>query len=230
MWDWTVLSRRATRSAATAGGCGGTGIAESPRMSKPTLAADRPPLQRPSLLMLSLLVGVAAAGCESSPSNARPSPGTGGSEQGAGSTGGTGSGSGGAEGGSGGAGGSAQVPMNICQTTVDEFCGAATPGRACPRSWPGDDLLTTCPGLTYGRVFTVDCGAYLVLIDSGVDTVVRYYYEPTTRQLTAIIFDYGSGTATTAIGPSCLAGPIGADANSFPESCPALSDLLTCPR
>lgn len=178
-------------------------------------------------LMVGFLVAVAAPACETTGSNTWQNGGTagglgdntGGSGQGAASTGGT-------AGATGGGAGGAQLSVNSCQTTVDEYCM----GGPCPRSWPGaDDLLSICPGLSYGRVFAVDCGSFLALVDAGTDTTVTYYYDPVTRQLTAIIFDYASGTAVTAIGPSCIAGPAGAKANSFPEFCPALSELVTCP-
>lgn len=207
----------------------GVDIAKDLRMSKSTLVAGRPFCQSPRLQMLGLLVAVAAVGCETSPSEKGSNAGAGGLTDNTGEGGGravsTG-GTGGVAGGTGGVAGGAQTSMNICQMTVDQFCRMGTAGKTCPRSWPGaDDLLTTCPGLTYGRVFTEDCGAFLALVDAGVDTTVRYYYDTVTRELTAITFHYSS-----PIGPTCIAGPIGANANSFPASCPALSELVTCPR
>lgn len=140
------------------------------------------------------------------------------------------SGSGGAAGGTSEPAGGVEQPGGTCQMSVEQLCEIGNAGKPCPRTWPGaDGLLTVCPNLSYGRVVAVDCGPYLAIVDSSVDTYNTYYYDAITRSLAAIVFNY-AGTLKTARGPNCVAGPAGAKAASFPESCEALSDLVTCPR
>jgi hypothetical protein len=102
-----------------------------------------------------------------------------------------------------------------CQDSVDGYClGAGN----CPRTWTeAQDVLLVCQ---YGIDRSIPvCGGYRVVVAQGVDTGLRYYYDPRTGALAAIV-SYGFP------GEMCLGGP----GTFLVPSCDgAPSAVLDCP-
>lgn len=124
--------------------------------------------------------------------------------------------------------GTGMDPNSNCTKTTDEWCAQAT--GPCNRTWPGTGpstyLCDLSPDQRNGPSVS-RCGSYFAASYGGTDTVVTYYYDASTLDLTAVTFRY----SFVGLGPYCVVGPPGATAFTFLgiQDCSPISPEISCP-